>query len=109
MESRIHGDMYVRFGGRLVETYHRKVEKRCWPSLLKEVGEECKIEKQLTFNFARHTFVYTILKGNGLATETVNKLTGRKSLSCGKVTDFQLYKAMEKVSEKLKENNIINI
>ena len=34
MESRIHGDMYVRFGGRLVETYHRKVEKRCWPSLL---------------------------------------------------------------------------
>ena len=24
---------------------------------LKEVGEECKIEKQLTFNFARHTFV----------------------------------------------------
>lgn len=35
MESRIHGDMYVRFGGRLVETYHRKVEKRCWPSLLK--------------------------------------------------------------------------
>ena len=76
---------------------------------LKEVGEECKIEKQLTFNFARHTFVYTILKGNGLATETVNKLTGRKSLNCGKVTDFQLYKAMEKVSEKLKENNIIHI
>lgn len=35
MESRIHGDMYVRFGGRLVETYYRKVEKRCWPSLLK--------------------------------------------------------------------------
>ncbi|RGZ73845.1 recombinase, partial [Parabacteroides merdae] len=32
MESRIHGDMYVRFGGRLVETYYRKVEKRCWPS-----------------------------------------------------------------------------
>lgn len=32
MESRIHGDMYVRFGGRLVETYHRKVAKRCWPT-----------------------------------------------------------------------------
>lgn len=37
MESRIHGDMYVRFGGRLVETYYRKVEKRCWPSLLKKL------------------------------------------------------------------------
>ena len=34
MESRIHGDMYVRFGGRLAETYHRKVAKRCGPSLL---------------------------------------------------------------------------
>ena len=43
MESRIHGDMYVRFGGRLVETYHRKVEKRCWPSLLKELGELAEI------------------------------------------------------------------
>ena len=34
MESRIHGDMYVRFGGGLAETYHRKVAKRCWPSPL---------------------------------------------------------------------------
>lgn len=76
---------------------------------LKEVGEECKIEKSLTFNFARHTFVYAIIKGNGLATKIVNKLTGRKFLNSEKTTDFQLYKAMGKVSEKLKENNIINI
>lgn len=34
MESRIHGDMYVRFGGRLVETYHRKMARRHLPSLL---------------------------------------------------------------------------
>lgn len=27
-ESRIHGDVYVRFGGRLSETYHRKVAWR---------------------------------------------------------------------------------
>ena len=32
-ESRIHGDVYVRFGGRLSETYHRKVERRRLPSL----------------------------------------------------------------------------
>ena len=43
MESRIHGDMYVRFGGRLAETYHRKVAKRCGPSLLKELGELAEI------------------------------------------------------------------
>ena len=48
MESRIHGDMYVRFGGRLVETYYRKVEKRCWPSLLKEIADFCGIKKNLT-------------------------------------------------------------
>lgn len=45
MESRIHGDMYVRFGGRLAETYHRKVEKRCWPSLLKELAELAGIDE----------------------------------------------------------------
>ena len=32
-ESRIHGDVYVRFGGRLSETYHRKVAWRPQPSL----------------------------------------------------------------------------
>lgn len=53
MESRIHGDMYVRFGGRLVETYHRKVEKRCWPSLLKEIADLCGITKRLTTHTAR--------------------------------------------------------
>lgn len=33
MESRIHGDVYVRFGGRLSETYRRKVARRRLPSL----------------------------------------------------------------------------
>lgn len=33
VESRIHGDVYVRFGGRLSETYHRKVAWRRQPSL----------------------------------------------------------------------------
>ena len=32
-ESRIHGHVYVRFGGRLSETYHRKVAWRRQPSL----------------------------------------------------------------------------
>ena len=62
MESRIHGDMYVRFGGRLVETYHRKVEKRCWPSLLKEIADVCGIKKNLTFHLARHFQSYFFLK-----------------------------------------------
>ena len=42
-ESRIHGDVYVRFGGRLSETYHRKVAWRRQPSLQlinPKVGED---------------------------------------------------------------------
>jgi len=66
MESRIHGDMYVRFGGRLVETYHRKVEKRCWPSLLKEIADVCGIKKNLTFHLARHNELSLPLKMNRL-------------------------------------------
>lgn len=44
-ESRIHGDVYVRFGGRLSETYHRKVAWRRQPSL--QITTE-KIDKDLT-------------------------------------------------------------
>lgn len=62
MESRIHGDMYVRFGGRLVETYYRKVEKRCWPSLLKEIADFCGIKKNLTTHVARHLDFLFLLK-----------------------------------------------
>ena len=62
MESRIHGDMYVRFGGRLVETYYRKVEKRCWPSLLKEIADFCGIKKNLTTHTASHSDFSFLLK-----------------------------------------------
>ena len=60
-------------------------------------------------NFARHTFICTIIMGNDLETSIVNKLIGRKVQGNSKITDFQLYKAMKTVSEKLKGNNIINI
>ena len=44
-ESRIHGDVYVRFGGRLSETYHRKVAWRRQPSL--QITKE-KVKKDMT-------------------------------------------------------------
>ena len=79
MESLIHGDMYVRFGGRLVETYHRKVEKRCWPSLLKELGELAEINEPV-----RETYY----KGNERIDEVTPKYAllsthaGRKTFIC---------------------------
>ena len=53
MESRIHGNMYVRFGGRSAETCCRKAVRRRKPSLLfittftvvdKETKEKIKME-----------------------------------------------------------------
>ena len=79
MESRIHGDMYVRFGGRLVETYYRKVEKRCWPSLLKELADICGIKKTLTTHVARHTFA-TFALANGVSIESVAKMLGHTNV-----------------------------
>lgn len=38
VESRMQGDLHVRFGGRLWETYHRKVVRRPLPSLLVNVN-----------------------------------------------------------------------
>ena len=79
MESRIHGDMYVRFGGRLVETYHRKVEKRCWPSLLKELGDICEINKMITTHLSRHTFA-TYALANGISMECVAMMLSHTNL-----------------------------
>ena len=79
MESRIHGDMYVRFGGRLVETYHRKVEKRCWPNLLKEIADFCGIKKNLTTHAARHTFATTVTLANNVPLQEVSAMLGHAS------------------------------
>ena len=92
MESRIHGDMYVRFGGGLAETYHRKVAKRCWPSPLKEIADLCEINKELTFHIARHTFATTITLSNSVPIDKVSKMLGHTS-----IWTTQLYaKTMEK-------------
>ena len=39
-ESRMQGDLHVRFGGRLWETYHRKVVRRPSPSLHVKYADE---------------------------------------------------------------------
>ena len=80
MESRIHGDMYVRFGGGLTETYHRKVAKRCWPSPLKEIATLCEIDKPLSSHIARHTFATTVTLLNGVPIESVSKMLGHTNI-----------------------------
>lgn len=55
-ESRIHGDVYVRFGGRYGKTYRRKATRRSIPSLLmpQTLGENAEI-----------TIAYSTVYGGG--------------------------------------------
>lgn len=103
MESRIHGDMYVRFGGRLVETYYRKVEKRCWPSLLKEIADLCGITKRLTTHVARHTAATVVFLANDVSMENVSKILGHSNIRMtqhyAKVLDSSIMRDMINVEK----------
>lgn len=105
MESRIHGDMYVRFGGRLAETYHRKVEKRCRPSLLKEIADLCGIKKNLTTHTARHSFASVIALANNVSLPNVAKMLGHSSTRMtqhyAKVLDQTILRDMQYVERKI--------
>ena len=95
MESRIHGDMYVRFGGRLVETYYRKVEKRCWPSLLKEIADLCGITKRLTTHAGRHTAATVVFLANDVSMENVSNI--RMTQHYAKVLESSIMRDMANV------------
>ncbi|WP_055445686.1 site-specific integrase [Lacinutrix mariniflava] len=47
---------------------------------LKEIADLCKINKNLTFHLARHTFATTVTLTNGVPIESVSKMLGHKSL-----------------------------
>jgi integrase len=49
-------------------------------SYLKEIGDVCGIQKNLTFHMARHTFATTITLSNNVPIETVSKMLGHRSL-----------------------------
>ena len=97
--------MYVRFGGRLVETYHRKVAKRCWPSLLKEIADLCGIRKNLTTHTARHSFASVIALSNNVSLPNVAKMLGHSSTRMtqhyAKVLDQTILKDMQAVEKLL--------
>lgn len=48
---------------------------------LKEIAEDCEINKNITFHVARHTFATTVMLSNGVPIETVSKLLGHNKLS----------------------------
>ncbi len=67
-------------------------------SYLKEIADACKIEKNLTFHMARHTFATTVTLSNGVPIETVSKLLGHT-----KIATTQIYARVveRKISEDM--------
>ncbi|MEN1785502.1 MAG: site-specific integrase, partial [Bacteroidota bacterium] len=49
-------------------------------AFLKEIATICKIQKNLTFHLARHTFATTVTLANGVPIESVSKMLGHQSL-----------------------------
>ncbi|MEM9363895.1 MAG: site-specific integrase [Bacteroidota bacterium] len=75
-------------------------------AFLKEIATICKIQKNLTFHLARHTFATTVTLANGVPIESVSKMLGHQSLKTtqiyAKVIDKKLMEDMEIVMAKFK-------
>ncbi|WP_438865976.1 site-specific integrase, partial [Salinimicrobium oceani] len=65
---------------------------------LKEIADQCKIQKNLSFHVARHTFATTITQSNGVPIETVSKLLGHSKLSTTQIYARVVY---QKIGEDM--------
>ena len=74
-------------------------------SYLKEIADQCGINKTLTFHIARHTFATTVTLSNNVPIETVSKMLGHKDLKTtqhyAKVLDAKVGMDMRKLDKKL--------
>ncbi len=65
---------------------------------LKKIATKCKINKNITFHVARHTFATTVTLAHGVPIETVSKLLGHKRLS---TTQIYARVLEQKISEDM--------
>ena len=84
-------------------------------SYLKEIGDVCGIQKEITFHMARHSFATSVTLTNGVPIETVSKMLGHKSLRTtqhyAKILDRKVSDDMELLKSKLgdfKQNSNIS-
>lgn len=72
---------------------------------LKEIAAVCEIEKELTFQMARHTFATTVTLSNGVPIESVSRMLAHKDLRTtqhyAKVIDRKLSDDMAILKQKL--------
>lgn len=94
-------------------THPEVSEKRLLPVLsnqkmnayIKEIGDLCDINKNLTFHLARHTFATTVTLSNGVPIESVSKMLGHKNLQTtqhyAKILDRKVSDDMAALRERL--------
>lgn len=74
-------------------------------SYLKELGDICNINKNITMHIARHTFATSVTLSNGVPIETVSKILGHTSLKTtqiyAKVLDKKISEDMDLLQAKL--------
>ncbi|MCW3081709.1 site-specific integrase [Segetibacter sp.] len=74
---------------------------------LKELADVCKIDKNLTFHLARHTFATTITLSNGVPIESVSKMLGHTKITTtqvyAKVIESKLSDDMKLLKQKLND------
>jgi site-specific recombinase XerD len=78
-------------------------------SYLKEIGDVCGIQKEITFHMARHSFATSVTLTNGVPIESVSKMLGHKSLRTtqhyAKIVDKRVSDDMATLKQKLSIQN----
>jgi site-specific recombinase XerD len=73
-------------------------------SYLKEIGDVCGIQKNLTFHLARHTFATTTTLAKGVPIETVSKMLGHTNIETtqiyARITNSKISNDMKNLSDK---------
>lgn len=74
-------------------------------SYLKEIGDLCGINKNITFHMGRHTFATTVTLAKGVPIETVSKMLGHTNIKTtqiyARITNDKISRDMQTLSEKL--------
>ena len=78
---------------------------------LKEIGDLCGINKNLTTHLARHTFATTITLQQGISIESVSKMLGHSDIKTtqiyAKITDTKVSSEMQQLRTKLSQKEAV--
>lgn len=79
-------------------------------SYLKEIGDVCGIDKEITFHLARHTFATTVTLANDVSIESVSRMLGHRNIKTtqhyAKIVDKKISEDMMLLADKLMTKRI---